>query len=374
MAKRDYYEILGIDREADAAAIKRAYRGLAMQYHPDRNPGDEEAAEKMKEINEAYAVLSDGHKRRLYDTYGHAGLEGYTQEDIFRGVDFSSLFREFGLGDMFGFGGGLFDSFFGRGTTYRRGPQKGADLRYDLSMTLEEAASGIEKTVELPRVETCTACSGSGAEPEGLVNCETCGGTGQIVREQRSGSSLFRQITSCGDCRGRGKIIKEPCKACEGKGVIEKIEELQVTIPPGADTGYRVRIEGGGEKGEDLPGDLYIVVNVERHPVFERHGDDIYIQNEISFTTAALGGEIEVPVLSGSHSLEIPEGTQTGTVFRIEGEGVPRPDGYGRGDQYIIVKVLIPTNLTDREKDILRQFEELRKDSEGEIDRADNEH
>jgi molecular chaperone DnaJ len=359
--KRDYYEVLGIERNADEAAIKKAYRSLAMKYHPDRNPGDPKAAEKMKEINEAYAVLSDPQKRRLYDTYGHAGLEGYTQEDIFRGVDFSSLFREFGLSDLFGFGDSLFDSLFGRGTTIRTHLRKGADLRYDLTVTLEDVALGAEKMVSLPKVESCATCGGSGAEPDGLVRCEACGGTGQIVWEQRSGYSVFRQISVCGKCRGKGKVVKKRCPDCEGKGVVEKIKEIAVKIPAGADTGYQIRIEGEGEKGEDLPGDLYVVLNVKKHPLFERHGDDIYLQKEIPFTTAALGGEVKVPSLTGELKLKIPEGTQTGTVFRIENGGIPHLDGYGKGDEYVIVKVVTPTNLSRKEKKLLKEFEKLRK-------------
>jgi molecular chaperone DnaJ len=363
MEKRDYYEVLGIDRNADAAAIKKAYRQLAMQYHPDRNPGDTQAIERMKEINEAYAVLSDVNKRQLYDTYGHAGLEGYTRDDLFRGVDFSSLFREFGLRDFFGFGDNLFDSLFGRRTTSRRGPRKGADLRYDLTVTLEEVAFGVKKTVELPRVEQCTACSGTGAEPDGLDTCEDCNGTGQIVREQRSGYSVFRQISVCGRCRGKGKVVKAPCAECEGNGIIEKIKEVVVDVPAGADSGYSVRVGGEGEQGADLPGDLYIVLNVGRHPVFERHGDDIYLQQEIAFTTAALGGEVPVPGLNGDLKLDIPEGTQTGTALRIAGEGIPILDGYGRGDEYVIVKVVTPTNLNRRQKELLKEFDKLRRKS-----------
>ncbi len=359
--KRDYYDILGIDRNADEAAIKKAYRNLAMKYHPDRNPGDAQAVERMKEINEAYAVLSDARKRQLYDAYGHAGLEGYTKEDIFRGVDFSSLFREFGLRDFFSFGDSFFDSFFGGGTTSRRGPRRGADLRYDLTVTLEEVASGTEKTIEVPKVEPCPACGGSRAEPGGLVQCESCGGTGQIVREQRSGYSLFRQIMVCGKCHGKGKVVKQPCRKCGGKGIIKKSKEIVVRIPAGADTGYKIRIEGEGEKGDDLPGDLYVVLNVDKHPVFERHSDDIYLEKEIAFTTAALGGEVEVPGLRGELRLDIPEGTQTGTMFRIENEGIPHLDGYGRGDEYVIVKVVTPTKLSRKEKELLREFERLRQ-------------
>jgi len=363
--KRDYYEVLGVSRDADEAAIKKAYRSLAMKYHPDRNPGDAEAVERMKEINEAYAVLTDTHKRQLYDTYGHAGLEGYTQADIFRGVDFSSLFREFGLRDFFGFGDSLFDSFFGRRTTTRRGPKKGADLRYDLNVTLEDVAFGVEKVIELPRVEQCPACSGTGAEADGLENCSSCQGTGQIVREQRSGYSVFRQITVCGRCHGQGKVVKKACKECEGKGVIEKATEIKVTIPAGADTGCQIKIEGEGEKGEGLPGDLYVVLHVKRHPIFERHGDDIYLQKEIAFTTAALGGEVEVPTLDGELKVDIPEGTQTGTVFRIEDKGIPHLDSRGGGDEYVVVKVITPTNLSRKERELLREFQRSRQKSGG---------
>jgi len=367
--KKDYYEVLGIDRNAEEAAIKKAYRNLAMKYHPDRNPGDARAVERMKEINEAYAVLSDAQKRQLYDTYGHAGLEGYTQEDIFRGVDFSSLFREFGLRDFFGFGDSLFDSFFGRRTTTRRGPRKGADLRYDLTVTLEEVAFGTEKIVELPKIERCHACNGSGAGPDGLAQCESCSGTGQIVREQRSGYSVFRQISVCGKCRGKGKVVTKPCKECEGKGVIEKTKDIRIRIPAGADSGYKIRIEGEGERGEDLPGDLYVFLNLEKHPLFEKHGDDIYLQREIAFTTAALGGEIIVPALDGELKLDIPEGTQTGTVFRVENEGIPHIDSHGRGDEYVVVKVVTPTHLSRKEKELLREFERLRQRPEGDRDR-----
>jgi molecular chaperone DnaJ len=365
MAKKDYYQVLGIDRGADNAAIKKAYRNLAMQYHPDRNPGDGEAAEKMKEVNEAYAVLSDSHKRRLYDTYGHAGLEGYSQDDLFRGVDFSSLFREFGLGDIFGFGDSIFDGFFGRRTTSRRGPRKGSDLRYNLSLTLEDVAFGVEKTIELPRTDTCKSCNGTGAEPGGLEQCESCQGTGQIVKEQRSGYSVFRQISGCSNCRGSGSIVKEACKHCEGEGIIQETEEIEVTIPAGADNGYAIRIDGKGESGDDLWGDLYIVLLVEKHPVFERHGDDLYVQEDVGFTTAALGGELEVPSLDGDITLNIPEGTQTGSVFRIEGQGVTRLEGAGKGDEYVIVRVVTPTDLSQKEKDLLRKFKELRRKSGG---------
>ncbi len=354
MAKRDYYEVLGIDRSADEATLKKAYRNLAMQHHPDRNPGNGEAAEKMTEINEAYAVLSDPQKRQVYDTYGHAGLEGYSQEDIFGGVDFSSIFRESGLGDLFGFG-----SIFGGRTGTRSAARKGADLRYDLTITLEEAASGTEKTLKLSRTEKCPACKGTGAEAGGVVTCEQCGGNGQVVREQRSGYSVFRQISTCPVCRGAGRIVKKPCKDCKGKGAFKTKEELKVSIPAGVDTGSMLELPGKGEMGETRPGDLYIVVNVAKHPKFERHDDDIYMQHEVSLTTAALGGEVEVPCLDGELKLDIPEGTQTGAVLRILGKGIPHLNRPRRGDFYVVVKVATPVGLNQKEKELLREFAEL---------------
>jgi molecular chaperone DnaJ len=368
MTKRDYYEILGINKDADNSTIKRAYRDLAMRYHPDRNPGDEQAVGKMKEINEAYAVLSDREKRRMYDMYGHAGLEGYTIEDIFRGVDFGSLFREFGLGDFgSGFGGGIFDSLFGGVRRAARGWRRGADLRYDLEVTLEEVAFGAEKKIEIARARTCASCEGTGAKKEGLKKCERCGGSGQIVKEQRSGYSVFRQTITCSDCHGRGSVITDSCDECSGKGFVEEIRELSVSIPKGANTGYKIRIEGEGEPGEGgtRAGDLYVVLNVKKHPIFERHGDDIYVTEEISFPRAALGGEIEdVPGLDGSLKLEIPEGTQTGAIFRIMNKGISHLNDHGSGDEYVIIKVATPHNLTKREKELLREFEKMREEKD----------
>ena len=363
MAKRDYYEVLGIDRNADEATIKKAYRSLAMQHHPDKNHNDDQAVEKMKQINEAYAVLCDPQKRSLYDTYGHASLEGSTQEDIFRSVDFGSLFREFG----FGFGDSIFDGLFGRSTSSRRGSRRGADLRYDLSVTLEEVASGVDKTIELPKASACSACNGTGAQADGLETCRRCQGKGQIVREHRSGYGVVRQIAGCSECHGRGKIVKKACKECQGKGVVETEKELKIGVPAGADTGYSVRVEGEGEASADgLPGDLYIVINVERHPLFERHGDDIYLQHDISFAAAALGGEVHVPSLNGDLKAEIPEGAQNGSVIRVSGQGMPRLGKRGRGDQYVVLRVVTPTNLTREEKELLSHFENLRQKHSGE--------
>jgi molecular chaperone DnaJ len=362
MAKRDYYEVLGVGEDADPAAIKKAYRNLAMQCHPDRNPGNGEAAEKMKEVNQAYAVLCDPQKRSLYDTYGHAGLEGYSQEDIFRSVDFSSLFREFG----FGFGDSIFDGLFGRSTSGRKRPRRGADLRYDLSVTLEEVASGVEKTIELPKASACSSCNGTGAQPDGLETCRRCQGTGQIVREHRSGYGVVRQIAGCSECHGRGKTVKKACKDCQGKGVVETEKELKIVVPAGADTGYSLRVDGEGEaSAQGLPGDLYIVINVERHPLFERHGDDVYLQHDVSFAVAALGGQVHVPGLSGDLKIDIAEGAQTGAVIRVPGQGMPRLGKRGRGDQYVVLRVVTPTDLSREEKELLRHFGSLRQKSGG---------
>lgn len=358
MQKRDYYEILQISKDCSESEIKRAYRGLAMKYHPDRNQNDQQAVAKMKEINEAYAVLSDSHKRQLYDTYGHAGLEGYSASDIFGGIDFDSLFREFGLGS-FGFGGSIFDSFFGSGRTATRQHQRGADLQYDLEVTLEEVYAGVEKQIEIPHSKNCKSCQGSGAKKGGLKTCERCQGSGQIIKQQKSGFGIFRQISTCGACHGSGSVVKEKCEACQGKGVLHELSQVSVTIPRGADSGYHVKIEGEGESGSSGadPGDLYVVVNVKKHEIFERHGDDIYLKQDISLVDAALGGELDnLPSLNGYLKLEIPEGTQSGDVLRLMNKGIPHLKGPGQGDLYVLAKVVTPTNLSDRQKELLKEF------------------
>ena len=355
MATRDYYEVLGINKDADETTIKKAYRELAMKYHPDRNPGDDKAVERMKEINEAYAVLSDAKKRSEYDAYGLEGIRGYSQEDIFQNVDFSSLFHEFGLRDFFSSGGNIFDGLFGRSS--QAGPRRrGADLKYDLDLTLEEVASGVEKTLTITKEDQCPSCHGTGSESGGAVTCGKCRGTGQLIQEQRLGYGVFRQIIVCYQCHGTGKIIKKLCKECKGKGTVQKTKDIKVRVPPGADAGNALRLEGEGETGEAQNGDLYIVLHVQKHPVFERHGDDIYIQKEITFATAALGGKIDIAGLDGGNKLEIPEGTQTGSTFRITGKGIKHLDGYGKGDEYVIIKVVTPKNLNNKEKELLREF------------------
>jgi molecular chaperone DnaJ len=354
MERRDYYEILGIERAAKETEIKRAYRTLAMRYHPDRNPGDEEASRRMKEINDAYAVLCDPGKRRLYDLYGHKGLNGVNLAD---GVDFSSLFREFGLSG-FGFGDGAFGSFFGQGRTSTRERHRAPDLRYNLDLTLEEAAAGLERTLEIPRRRTCTSCRGTGAKEGASTTCARCRGTGQTVREQRSGIGLFRQISVCGECRGTGRVVKEPCTLCEGSGQLEEVHEVSVTIAAGVDSGYTLRLEGEGEVGDEgvRAGDLYVVVGVQKHPVFERHGDDLYTAKEVDIALAALGATIPVPSLDGHATLEIPAGTQTGSLFRLEGKGMPRLGSRNKGDLYIMVQLVTPRNLSDEQRDLLARF------------------
>ncbi len=360
MERRDYYEILGVDRSANETQIKRAYRALAMRYHPDRNNGDPEASKRMKEINEAYAVLCDPQKRRVYDAYGHDGLSGYSQNDIFSGVDFSSLFREFGLGD-FGLEDSLFGSIFGRGRSSTRERRRAPDLRYDLELTLEEAFTGTEKTLEIPRQRTCTSCRGSGAKEGTSTICPVCNGTGQLVTETQSGIGFFRRISVCSKCGGSGKVVQEPCSLCKGKGVLEELHEVTVTIPAGIDTGYTLRLEGEGEHGDGdvTPGDLYVVVRVSQHPLFERRRDDLYISRDISIAQAALGARISVPAVDGEAYLDVPKGTQTGSLFRIRGRGMPRPGSRNRGDLYVIVKVVTPVDLTDEQKELLRRFQSI---------------
>ena len=361
MAKRDYYEVLGVDRTADSKAVKKAYRSLAMKYHPDRNPGDDAAATSMKEVNEAYAVLNDPKKRDLYDRYGHAGLEGYTQEDILRGVDFSSIFSEFGLGDIFGFGGDPFGGIFGSRTRTRTRTRKGADIRYDLEITLQDVAKGLNRTITLDRASTCAGCLGTGAEAGGESECETCLGSGRSVREERSGFGIVRQILTCAGCRGSGRVIVEPCGTCEGRGRTTETVEIDVDVPPGVEDGHALQISGEGEAGPDLPGDLFVVLNVIPDPRFERRGQDLVVRHEIDMATAALGGDVEVPTLDGAVSITLPEATQHGTTFRLSGQGLPHVRGGDVGDEYVMVKIVVPTDLNEEERRLLQDYRQLRR-------------
>ncbi len=363
--KRDYYEILGVDKKAAADAIKTAYRKLAMQYHPDRNKAAD-AEEKFKEISEAYAVLSDQNKRQQYDQFGHAGIDTrYTQEDIFRGAapDIEDILRGFGGGGGFGGfgrGGSIFDIFFGGGGQ-REGPRRGSDILYELSINLEDTATGKSVELEVPRTETCDACRGSGAKPgTSPKTCPSCRGSGQVSRAQNTPFGRFMTTSTCGTCRGQGQIIESPCTTCHGSGTVQRRRKLEVKIPPGVDTGSRLRVggegEGGGKGGP--PGDLYVEVHVMPHSIFTRSEDDIILEATISFTQAALGDEIIVPTLDGKAKMKIPPGTQNGQVFRLRGKGIPSLHISGKGDQLVKIKVEVPTKLTERQKQLLHEFAE----------------
>ncbi len=347
-SKRDYYEVLGVNRNATDAEIKSAYRKLAIAHHPDKNPGNKEAEEKFKEAAEAYSVLSDSGKRSRYDQFGHQGVQG----GGFSGFD-PDIFGDFGdiLGDFFGFG----DIF---GGSRRRGgsrSQHGNDLRYDLKISFLEAAQGMRTKLKIPRLETCHTCGGSGAaKGTSPVNCPTCGGYGQVRYQQ----GFFAVSRTCSHCRGTGKVVKDPCTDCMGNGRVQKEKTLEVRIPAGVDNGMRLRIQGEGEAGSHggAPGDLYVVISVEEHPFFRREEENIYCEVPISVTRAVLGGEINIPTLDGEEKLTIPEGTQPGTVFRLRGKGIVHVNSHGRGDELVTVSVRIPKKISKEER---RLFEEL---------------
>jgi molecular chaperone DnaJ len=368
VAKRDYYEVLGLEKNASKEEIKKAYRRLAKKYHPDVNKDNpKEAEEKFKEISEAYGVLSDDTKRRQYDMFGHAGIDSrYTREDIFRTINFEDIFGDMG----FGFGGfdSIFETFFGGARTRRRGPAKGNNLYQDLEIRLEEAAFGTKKTIKVPRIEKCNICNGTGTKPgTSPKKCSSCGGAGQIRDVKSSGFGQFVRITPCRSCNGSGEKIEHPCNDCHGRGVVRKYRKISVEVPAGVDTGNRIRLPGEGEASSSggPPGDLFVVIYVRPHEIFHREGNHILYDAEITFAQAALGDEIEVPTLNGKAKLKIPKGTQTHTSFRLKGEGIPDVHGRGKGDEYVRVIVKTPTKLTDKQKQLLLEFEGLDKDSKG---------
>ena len=354
MAKRDYYEVLGVSRGANETEIKSAYRKLAVRYHPDKNPGDAEAEEKFKEAAEAYSVLSDAEQRARYDRFGHAGVAGAGAQPNWGAQGFGGI--EDILGDLFGFG-----EVFGGGRAAggrRGGAQRGADLRYDLEMSLEEAAEGMTAQLRVPRLEACETCKGSGAaagtQPE---SCPGCAGTGQVRYQQ----GFFSVARTCGQCRGAGRVIRTPCEACKGAGRVEREKQIEVKIPAGVETGSRLRLAGEGEAGAQggPAGDLYVVIHVKEHDVFERQGNNLYASVPVTFAQAALGAETTVPTLEGQEQLKVPAGTQTGTVFRLKGHGMPVLGGRGRGDLFVSVTVVTPTTLTREQRKLLEQLAQI---------------
>jgi molecular chaperone DnaJ len=354
MAKRDYYEVLAVEKTASIEEIKKAYRKLAVKYHPDKNPGDKAAEDKFKELGEAYEVLCDSQKRAAYDQYGHAAFDrragGFGRTGGFH--DPFEVFRE-----VFG-GGGIFEDLFGGGRHDPTQPQRGDDLRYDMEITFEEAAHGTEKEVSVTKPESCEACHGTGAEAGSQTKtCSTCGGRGQII----SSRGIFSIAQTCPHCQGAGRVIERPCRACRGAGRKERTSKIKLRIPAGVDTGSRLRSAGNGEAGlrGGPPGDLYVVLHVKPHEIFQRDGDDLLCEVPINFVQAALGAEISVPALDGKASVKIPPGTQPGTMFRLKGKGVKNVQGYGHGDLHVRINVEVPTHLTPAQKAKLQEFAEL---------------
>src|SRR5438477_7001438 len=347
--KRDYYEVLGVARDASADDVKSAYRKLALKYHPDRNPGDKAAEERFKEAAEAYAVLADASKRSLYDRFGHQGVGaaagGGFDPTIF--ADFGDILG--GLGDIFGFG-----DLFGGGRR-RGGPQRGADLRYDLEIAFEESATGAETAIQIPRQENCETCSGSGAASGSTpAVCNLCRGAGQVRTQQ----GFFTVARTCPQCRGTGKTISNPCKTCRGAGRVTKDRKITVKIPAGIATGQQLRLQGEGEAGSagGPPGSLYVVIHVQEHEFFRRDGMNLFCEIPVNFTTVALGGDIDVPTLDGTEKVKVHEGTQTGTTLRLRGKGMPDVNGRGRGDLFATVQVLTPKKLTKEQRHLLDQL------------------
>ncbi len=345
-SKRDYYEVLSVQRTASREEIKAAYRKLAMKYHPDKNPGDRTAEERFKEASEAYAVLSDGDKRAHYDRFGHAGVG----EQPFTGFD-ASIFGDFSdiLGNLFGFEG-----FFGGGGRRSSGPERGADLRTRTAVSFEEMARGVERTITVPREETCETCGGAGHPPGSKpVPCRTCGGRGQL----RVSQGFFTMLRTCPQCGGAGQVVSDPCPACKGQGRIERTRQVKVPIPAGIEDGTRVRIVGQGEGGRrgGPAGDLYVVVQVQEDETFVREGADLHVEEEISALLAALGTEVEVPTLAGAEKVQVPAGTQPGDTIALRGKGLPRLRRAGKGDLVVHFRVTVPRRLSAKQRELLQQ-------------------
>ena len=357
MTKKDYYDVLGVNKDSDKRDIKKAYRKLALKYHPDKNPS-KDAEEKFKEISEAYAVLSDDEKRQMYDQYGHAGIDQqYTSEDIFRNADFGDIFR--GMGFDFQ---DIFNQFFGGGGGYPRSrrQQRGADLRYDTEISLEDAYHGLDKEIRIPRTESCDICKGTGAKPGTKPEtCSQCGGRGQVRQSRRTAFGMFTQVTACPQCHGQGVIIKERCKKCKGSGRIQVTRDISIHIPKGVIDGSQLRLAREGESGPGGTGDLYVVIHVKPHSDFKRRGADVYRIQSISFTEAALGAKKDIKTIDGSEvSLKIPEGTQHGTILRLKNKGMPVMQSSRYGDMYVEIHIKTPTKLTRSSKKLLKQLEQ----------------
>ncbi len=361
MEKRDYYDVLGVPRGASKDEIKAAYRKLALQYHPDRNKAPE-ATEKFKEISEAYAVLSDDEKKSQFDQFGREGVyQRYNTEDIFRGADFDSVFRDLGFGGL----GGIFERFFGGIGGFggfegfgSRQPARGDDLAYDLEISFEEAAHGVAREIEVPRLSECATCNGTGAQPgSSRKRCGECNGRGQVQHVRRTGFAQFVQITTCPKCRGEGTIVEKPCRTCRGSGLERVRRKLQVKVPAGADEGQSLRLRGEGNAvAGGRAGDLFVRIHMMPHRVFKRQGNDVVYETKISFPKAALGGELEVPCIDGKARLKIPPGTRAGTVFRLEGKGFPNLDGWRKGDELVRVDVDIPQDHSKRQRELLQEL------------------
>ncbi len=360
--KRDYYEVLGVQKGASDTEIKKAYRKLAKENHPDLNPGDQGAEARFKEINEAYEILSDKDKRARYDQFGFAGVDpSYGGGGYGGGFDGSFDFGD--LGDIFGsfFGGG-----FGGASRSRSGPQRGESLRTSLTITFEEAAFGCEKEVSLERVEQCDTCGGTGAAPGTTPEtCSNCGGTGTVQQRRQTPMGVFATTSPCPRCGGKGKIISSPCKSCNGTGQMRRRKTVKVSIPAGIDNGQIISLRGQGNAGKNggPSGDLQIIISVQSHPLFRRDGTNVYCDAPITFTQAVLGGELEIPTIDGKVKYDIPEGTQTGATFRLRGKGIPNVNGRGRGDQFVTVHIETPRNLSREQKEALRKFSESLKEN-----------
>ncbi len=360
MTKKDYYEILGIEKNSSKSDIKKAYRKLALKHHPDKNPS-KDSEEKFKEISEAYAVLHDDEKRKLYDMYGHSGIDQqFSQEDIFRGADFGDIFS--GMGFDFNIND-IFERFFGHGmggfSNREYATSRGSDLRYDIEISLEQAYTGVETTIRVPRTETCDNCNGSGTKPgTSKKSCPQCRGTGQMRQTRRTAFGMFTQVTTCNRCRGQGTIIETPCPVCRGKGLVQKTRSIELKIPSGVDDGSQLRLAGQGEASAGGTGDLYIVIHVKKHPRFKRRDNDLLTIENINLVDATLGTKINVQTISGKQEmLKIPEGTQNGEIFRIKNAGMTNLRRRNNGDLYVEIHIQTPKNLSRNAK---RLLEELR--------------